>query len=368
MGKVKNVKFHEEVADVLQDLRFDRALKKKCSINKYLNETDMEEDMIDSDYERFFSSLEPDYDIFMENLEEDGIQELFSIELPSTSGAWEIISNEEQEEGPFQNGERKRNLKNDWRKGKAGVRQNLGGFLRRAKTKTPRSANKSLEIGTERSKNRVRKSPVDESKVNGEAVRCKSSRAPSKKMNCDMIDESFQVFLDSGFNESDDTNIHGNDDESSDLEILAVDNIPFHEGNYTPFVPSKCYQSLDGEESWDGIRTSSQSQFREKLMDLLKNPCDPNEFENLWREVTCRKPVQGAKVLRYGRMKSYSTKTNGKSYLDWYKELGMKIDEFRHDRRKILFLLRGFFFWLKNTAHEGAFQPWLDALYLNALG
>ena len=53
-------------------------------------------------------------------------------------------------------------------------------------------------------------------------------------------------------------------------------------------------------------------------MDLLKIPYDRQEFENLWREATYRKPVQGCKELRHGRMKPYPTKTNGKSYLDWY--------------------------------------------------
>ena len=54
-------------------------------------------------------------------------------------------------------------------------------------------------------------------------------------------------------------------------------------------------------------------------MDRLKIPYDRLEFEKLWQEVTYRKPVQGVRELRHGRMKPYPTKTNGKSYLDWYK-------------------------------------------------
>ncbi|XVF36994.1 hypothetical protein REPUB_Repub19eG0106700 [Reevesia pubescens] len=282
--------------------------------------------------------------------------------------------------------ERKRSFMSDSRIVKVKVSENLGGFLGKAKTETLKTVKKSCEIVNEGSKNKVRdvpseerKSPVDEDTVKEEAevdsVPCKSSGEPSKKMNCVMIDPSFAQFLDSYpgnsmelSHESDHTSIHQkNDGSCSDLEILEFDNITFNEGDFTPFVPSKCYQSLPGEESWGGIRTSSQSQFRDKLMDLLKIPYSREEFENLWREVTHRKPVQGVKDLRHGRMKPYSTKTGGKSFLDSHKELRMKVDEFRCDRRKLLYLLRGFFFWLKYSPHEGAFQPWLDSLFLNAL-
>ncbi|KAK8308904.1 hypothetical protein V6Z12_D02G092600 [Gossypium hirsutum] len=158
-----------------------------------------------------------------------------------------------------------------------------------------------------------------------------------------------------------------NDGSCPDVEVFTLDNMPLCKGDYTPFVPSKCYQSLAGEECGDGIRSSSPSLFREQLMDLLKTPYNREEFQNLWRDVTQRKPVQGVKDLRHGRMKSYSTKTVGKSYLDWYKDLRTTVDEFRPDTRKVLCLLRGFFFWLKNTAHEGAFKPWTDRSYLKAL-
>lgn len=53
-------------------------------------------------------------------------------------------------------------------------------------------------------------------------------------------------------------------------------------------------------------------------MDLLKIPFDRKEYENLWREVTYRKPVMGNRVLRNGRIISYPTGVLGKSYLDWY--------------------------------------------------
>ncbi|XVE95557.1 hypothetical protein REPUB_Repub02eG0108200 [Reevesia pubescens] len=459
MGKVKNVICYDELAEILEHLRLDGLMKKKCGMlesfrptygsnsNEIIMEEDTNDSDIDSDYEKFLSDLEPDYDIFLENLEKDEIGESFLVKLPSSSGASEILRFEEEAEGSFQNVETKRNLNSDSKRLKAKLPENSGGFLRKSKTKMPKTVKKFSKIGAEGSKNKVRdvsskesKSQVDEndSKEAAEAdfVPCKSSGESSEKMNSDMIDENFEVILDSmnkqgesleiilesyptSIHRKDDesflrksktkmpktvkkfskigaegsknkvrdvsskesksqvdendskeaaeadfvpckssgessekmnsdmidenfevildsmnkqgesleiilesypTSIHRKDDEScSDLEIHAWDNIPFHEGGYTPFVPSKCYQSLTGEESWDAIRTSSQSQFREKLMDLLKIPYDRNEFENLWREVTYRKPVQGFTELRHGVMKPYSTKTDGKSYLDWYK-------------------------------------------------
>lgn len=37
------------------------------------------------------------------------------------------------------------------------------------------------------------------------------------------------------------------------------------------------------------------------------------------------------------------------------------------DRPKVLNLLRGFFYWLTNVAHEGAFRPWLDSACLEVM-
>ncbi|XVF36993.1 hypothetical protein REPUB_Repub19eG0106600 [Reevesia pubescens] len=363
-------------------------------INEHCNQIGKKEVIIDLDYQQYLNNPEAqfgygndhDYGMFLENLKEDGDGK-YTVEIPMSSDISLILSYEGKEENVV----RKRNFKSDSKSVKAKVPEILSGFSGKAKTGISKTVMKSSEIGNEGSKNNVRgvaseerNRPVDENLIEVEeeaeidSIPCKPSGEPSNKMNCVIIDESCAQFLDSPdkpgnsmelSHEHDHASIHQKDDGScSDLEIITLDNIPCNEGDYTPFVPSKCFQSLPGEEGWDGIRTSNQSQFREKVMDLLKIPYDRQEFEKLWQEVTHRKPVQGVKELRHGRMKQYPTKTNGKSYLDWYQELRMKVDEFRHDRCKILYLLRGFFFWLENTAHEGAFQPWLDSLYLNALG
>ncbi|KAK8624122.1 hypothetical protein V6N13_065476 [Hibiscus sabdariffa] len=328
----------------------------------------MEEDLeLDSDYEMYMSSLKPGYD-------DNVIGESSSVEYISGSGGRVI---EENEQGSFWNSERKRDFKSDSQRVKAKFSGTSDGVLRKAKTSVLKTVKRCSEIRVEGRENEVsnaasggRRRLVDENEASGE---------PFKKMDSGKDVESFSYG-------SDGTSVHQMDDEGgSDLEILALDDDPYHEGQRTPFVSSKCYQLLEvDEDSGNGNGTSAQSQFREKLMDLVKIPYDQNEFESLWQEVTHKRPVQGSRELRRGISKLYSTNTDGKSYLDWYKEpveivypvlvrltladLKGKVDEFGSDRCKVLHLLRGFFFWLKNTAHEGAFQPWMDSMYLNALG
>ncbi|KAK8510538.1 hypothetical protein V6N13_110053 [Hibiscus sabdariffa] len=311
----------------------------------------MEEDSeLDSDYEMYMSSLKPGYD-------DNVIGESSSVEYISGSGGRVV---EENEQGSFRNSERKRDFKSDSQRVKAKFSGTSDGVLRKAKTRVLKTVKRCSEIRVEGRGNEVRNAAgggrrrlVDENEVSGE---------PFKRMDSGKDVESFSYG-------SDGTSVHQMDDESgSDLEILALDDDPYHEGRPTPFVSSKCYQLLVDEDSCDGNGTSAQSQFRGKLMELVKIPYDQNEFESLWQEVTHKRPVQGSRELRGGISKLYSTNTDGKSYLDWYKDLKGKVDEFGSDRCKVLHLLRGFFFWLKNTAHEGAFQPWMDSLYLNALG
>ena len=251
MGKVKNVVGSEEVVDLLEDLRFDSLLKKKCGKMESFRpsygsnskgdekEIDMKEDSMDSGYEMFLNNLkqfayghdhdheeeleiDPHYKMFLEKLKEDVDGESYSVEILMSSGISEIIRYEGKEEGSLMNVDRKRNFKSD---------------------------SKRVNVPSEEIK-----TPVNENKVKEKAevdfVPCKSSGEPSDKMNCDTIDESWAQFLDKPGNnmelshESVDTSIHRKNDRSSDLEIFELDNIPLHEGGYTPFVTSKCFQSL----------------------------------------------------------------------------------------------------------------------------
>lgn len=144
------------------------------------------------------------------------------------------------------------------------------------------------------------------------------------------------------------------DDESlsdSDSEIVVTNKVPdCGEGKYTPFVVSKIFYSP---------RNGSNSEFREKLMDALRKPFDEKEYGLLMQEVSERKPVERDRELR-GSVKTYSLEICSPSYLDQFTDFANRIDSVRHNRHKVLNLLRGFFFWLKNLTQEEAFKPWLD--------
>ncbi|KAG8499375.1 hypothetical protein CXB51_005982 [Gossypium anomalum] len=360
----------------------------------------------DDDDEEEELKKNPEYNCFLENLKLDENGESYTVQIPISSDVSLVLKYEGKEEESFKNVDRQTNSKSNLKREKAKVSDILGGFSRKARPDTERQSGDN--------ENKL------EEEVEADPVACKSSGEPSKRMNYAIKDEhcsQFLVSLDKSGTKTEPSYEKGhqsthqkNDGSCPDVEVFTLDNMPLCKGDYTPFVPSKCYQSLfcmllihlpsffpgsmvaccwkkkkAGEECGDGIRSSSPSQFREQLMDLLKTPYNREEFQNLWRDVTQRKPVQGVKDLRHGRMKSYSTKTVGKSYLDWYKDLRTTVDEFRPDTRKVLCLLRGFFFWLKfpkqlimyevkllrvfcqNTAHEGAFKPWTDRSYLKAL-
>ncbi|PPD89919.1 hypothetical protein GOBAR_DD13146 [Gossypium barbadense] len=358
-GKLKNVTCYDEVAEMLKDSR-------------------------------------------LINLKLDENGESYTVQIPICSDISLVLKYEGKEEESFENVDRQTNSKSNLKREKAKVSDILGGFSRKAR---PDTVKRPLEIRDERSKKKLRNSPGQErqsgdnenkleEEVEAHPVACKSSGEPSKMMNYAIKDEQctqFLVSLDKSGTKTEPSYEKGlqsthqkNDGSCPDVEVFTLDNMPLCKGDYTPFVPSKCYQSLAGEECGDGIRSSSPSLFREQLMDLLKTPYNREEFQNLWRDVTQRKPVQGVKDLRHGRMKSYSTKTVGKSYLDWYKDLRTTVDEFRPDTRECFIIGTsshanifetgksiGFCVTdqpiLKNTAHEGAFKPWTDRSYLKAL-
>ncbi|KAK3135527.1 hypothetical protein QOZ80_5BG0420000 [Eleusine coracana subsp. coracana] len=102
---------------------------------------------------------------------------------------------------------------------------------------------------------------------------------------------------------------------------------------------------------------SGFSTFDEKLNSILNQPYDQNEYEELWKKATDRKPVNRQRHLR-SASKHYATKEIGLSYLDHYPDLAVQIGSADSDER--LSLLRKFFFWLENLCHEGAYMPWIS--------
>nr|XP_027190325.1 uncharacterized protein LOC101507098 isoform X2 [Cicer arietinum] len=131
-------------------------------------------------------------------------------------------------------------------------------------------------------------------------------------------------------------------DEISDYDYVDDDDV---------IVIERPVQSLVGDD------------FRGKLLNELNRPYCEEECQRLLRDFKVRKPVQNYKDLR-GRIKIYEEDYDGKSFYDHTYE---EIEAAGDDHPKVLSLLRGYFFWLKNASHEGEFMPWRVPSFLDVL-
>ncbi|KAL2347155.1 hypothetical protein Fmac_001155 [Flemingia macrophylla] len=121
------------------------------------------------------------------------------------------------------------------------------------------------------------------------------------------------------------------------------------------------------EHSWQqNNKDIARTLFKEKLMEELKMPYCEEEHQRLLNDITVRKRVQHHRDLR-GRIKIYEKNHLGMSFLDYSPDLAEKIEMANDDPPRVLNLLRGFFYWLKNLSHEGAFMPWEDESCLDVL-
>ncbi|XP_050266357.1 uncharacterized protein LOC126710016 isoform X1 [Quercus robur] len=95
---------------------------------------------------------------------------------------------------------------------------------------------------------------------------------------------------------------------SADTEKLAVTN-------------KLVMNSADVHHQWHAKRTigKGNSQFKEKLMEILRMPYSQKEYEVLFHEFSYRKPMQRHRDLR-GGIKVYDVGRLGKSYRDHYSE------------------------------------------------
>ncbi|CAK9182061.1 unnamed protein product [Ilex paraguariensis] len=117
-------------------------------------------------------------------------------------------------------------------------------------------------------------------------------------------------------------------ENSSDSRILKMDNSLFCEdGNDTPFGTSRGFDASMLEDDCKFLGNhcrNDHSQFRDKLMDILRKPYDKHEFDELWRDLRARLPMERSRVLR-GRTTSYSADKCGKSYLDHHSDLKKRL-------------------------------------------
>ncbi|XP_062022769.1 uncharacterized protein LOC133739070 [Rosa rugosa] len=182
-------------------------------------------------------------------------------------------------------------------------------------------------------------------------------------------DESYQTFLSlleindenmtcapqNGRPETYDVDIKDeNAESSSDSDLIVLERDPVD----TCRTPIK----KDSENDLE-----SRTKFKEGLIKDLKRPYDPQELLKLLEDWSCQRPATGhAKNFRSGVIKTYALKGEyGKPYLEVYKDLAEMIKA--SDRPGSLNLLRGFFYWLKNVAQEGSFEPWSDVECLNVV-
>ncbi|XP_062184278.1 uncharacterized protein LOC133888152 [Phragmites australis] len=100
-----------------------------------------------------------------------------------------------------------------------------------------------------------------------------------------------------------------------------------------------------------------ESDFKRRLIQVLTKPVGRKEFYKLFDMATIRTPLMKLRQVR-NETKFYPTEEMGSSYLDHYPDLAEQV--MNSGLRHGLALLRGFFFWLQNNAHEDQFKPWVD--------
>ncbi|XP_056850187.1 uncharacterized protein LOC108843148 [Raphanus sativus] len=147
----------------------------------------------------------------------------------------------------------------------------------------------------------------------------------------------------------------------SDPDIIAVSNCPFSDGGPSPFEANKDGKVIDLEDRIE-LEDMFNSTFSKKLLEILRQPYDKNEFKQRFLEVSHKKHLTRSRQLRDGREIEYNVDHQlGPSYLDRYPDFKRVFRSSRHakDESRALNLLRGFFFYLENIVLEGAFKPWL---------
>ncbi|CAL5333180.1 unnamed protein product [Camellia sinensis] len=139
----------------------------------------------------------------------------------------------------------------------------------------------------------------------------------------------------------------------SDSEVFMTYNASdLNKGNFNPFKTSKQIDSFMQEDELQflgSLDTGNHSEFRDKLVAKLREPYNNEEYETLCRLINGRKQMDGRHRDLRGpaALKSYLKDECNLSYLDRHMSLKRKINAVKFDRRKVLNLLRGFFFWLE---------------------
>lgn len=128
--------------------------------------------------------------------------------------------------------------------------------------------------------------------------------------------------------------------------------------SYSPPRTQTCSNISSGSPSLhQAVGVLVSPSFHTRLLNSINRPYDQREYHFLLKSATARKPVVKYKHLKT-RDVPYETANLGSSYFDHFPDLHEKFKS--ADRYQRLMLLRGFFFWLKNLEHEGAYKPWIS--------
>ncbi|XP_048558540.1 uncharacterized protein LOC125539209 isoform X1 [Triticum urartu] len=108
------------------------------------------------------------------------------------------------------------------------------------------------------------------------------------------------------------------------------------------------------------IMERPDSEFKEKLMRLLRKPFSQGECDTLLDKATTRPPATMKRQTR-GGVKYYNSEHERQpSYFDGHPDLAKQVRVESTSKPNQLALLRGFFFWMENIAHHDQFRPWRD--------
>lgn len=188
------------------------------------------------------------------------------------------------------------------------------------------------------------------------------SPVPYNQPESPKVDEEYMKFL---------SHIKFNERHSMVLEFDSV-NITYETEREAPISPDSMVIDEQGivpytttqlidltvcqDEDNSSLDCYDSNEYRKELVVLLIKPYDQAEYEELFKEISKRKPLERVKHLR-NMSKAYPTKEKGLSYLDHHPDLAKQIWATDDEHRRLV-LMRGFFFWLKNLCHEGAYKPW----------
>ncbi|KAK4276180.1 hypothetical protein QN277_019155 [Acacia crassicarpa] len=193
------------------------------------------------------------------------------------------------------------------------------------------------------------------------------------KVLCNSMDENYQLFLKSlrtdGNNliympENGVAVVYGEecDQSSTDSEPMILHPSQHYEDR--PSIFSESYRSFCLADE----RNHKDSLYRKGLMEELERPYNQKELDKLLQVASHERLKELHREMRHGVTKDRPKggDDNKTSYLKMHGGLQNSINQVK-EPHKVLFLLRGFFYWLQHVPQGGAFRPWLDASCLKML-